>query len=430
MNESILDALLSQYVTPYMSGNPQSMGPQVPQMAPQPQAGPQMGPPQPQMGAPAPQMPQDPSMAPPGPQMPQGGPPPVQEPLADVESALMSGMNTPESEALTAFEAGAQPFERKWQNTQEQDWRGLAGGIEWIVDKVRAKKMQPQRDAMNEARTRLTQKQQTQMADQKYKDAKKILMSKDSKITADQADAAARLYAQGEDLEKVMPDHMTEYQKQRLALDRENMEAQARRHQATALAEAAGLDQDIKDNALKMHDRVAPTLKSYNKTQMTMQRLLNLEELYGDNPGPAQINAMYDFIKSIDPDSVVREGEVRLTQEGQGYVTMLQNVIGKARDDQVLPVEFYTQIVNVAQSINEELQKGYAKELGNYYNLNEKHGLPQDLVFGGDEVIDMARMGAQADWDLMEAQTLPEGWTGKPDEDEEEEDVITVTRIN
>jgi hypothetical protein len=141
-----------------------------------------------------------------------------------------------------------------------------------------------------------------------------------------------------------------------------------------------------------------------------MNRLQNLEKLYGDNPGPAQINAMYDFIKSIDPDSVVREGEVRLTQEGQGYMTSLQNIIDKAHQDQVLPVDFYTQIVNVAQSINEDLQRGYAKRLGETWAGAENHGVPQELVFGNDSMRELAELGAKQDWAIKEAKYLPKGW--------------------
>jgi hypothetical protein len=91
-------------------------------------------------------------------------------------------------------------------------------------------------------------------------------------------------------------------------------------------------------------------------------------------------------------------------------MTSLQNIIDKAHQDQVLPVDFYTQIVNVAQSINEDLQRGYAKRLGETWAGAENHGVPQELVFGNDSMRELAELGAKQDWAIKEAKYLPKGW--------------------
>ena len=415
-----MDPMVHQQVDPW-GGIPQAMGQGIvpPSMSQTPP--PQMGPPQPQG------MPQQP-MPGPQPPMPQQAPQPPQNPLEDVESALMAGMATPEMQAMSDFEEEVAPFEDEWARSQEQRFTGgLFGAGEKFYDMYKEKKLRGQRQDVDAQRAQLKEDAAIQQADQKYKDAKEIMSKKGENMDPDMIDAAARLYAQGEDLNKVMPDHLTLWQKEQLAQKEEDMAAQDRRAAVEQMMDMQQLGEDQKQSALKMHDRVAPTIKSYNKTQNTMQRLLNLEELYGENPAPAQINAMYDFIKSIDPDSVVREGEVRLTQEGQGYVTMLQNVIGKAKDDQVLPREFYDQIVNVAQSINYELQRGYAKELGNYYNLNEKHGMDQGLVFGGDSIIELARRGAEEDWSVKEP--VPVGSSAKEEDEDEIPPGVTVRKL-
>lgn len=137
--QSILDALIAQYITPAAGGiNPW-----------QSQQQPQMGQPQPVAWNPTQQSGPTPMQQ--APQAPQQ----LQAPTDDIAQALMG--NPAVNQTLSAFNQGAAPLEQRYQDATTRRFGGAMGAIEDISDYFREKKLRPEKTAIDARRAQLQQ---------------------------------------------------------------------------------------------------------------------------------------------------------------------------------------------------------------------------------------------------------------------------------
>lgn len=378
MTQSILDALLAQYVTPYsgapagyggamqgQQGNPTAM----PTPAPGPQA-PQGAQPAPMGGAPAP--------------MPQAGPPTAPGPTQasaeqQIADAMMAGADTQAAQAVEAMEAGAAPFERKWQNTQEQRFKGgLLGLGEQVYDMVQEKKLSGQRDAVDENKARLERDRKVELADQKYKDAKTLLELKHEGAPPEAIDALSRRYAQGEeiDIEPEVILELTDAEKAKISRETQ--------------ADMLGIQKDQLSMADTIYDDAKADLQGWDKAEMNMNQVNKMAEKGWKGQGAGQVATLYSFVKSIDPDSVVREGEVRLAQMGESMINRFLSKWEGVDENTIMSEEMYEDVVKLTQEINGITRQSYAGRFDDHISRAEANGIPPERVFGKSR---MARIG-------------------------------------
>lgn len=94
--------------------------------------------------------------------------------------------------------------------------------------------------------------------------------------------------------------------------------------------------------------------------------------------GAGDIAAIFQFMKNLDPNSTVREGEFKLAAEVAGLKEKALNLFDKYSEGDTLPVEarrqladFSRQIVELSKSRRDELQEDYKYRIGRY-NMNQK----------------------------------------------------------
>ena len=369
--QSILDALLAQYVTPYQGGgqpmqSPMPGQPGQPQMSPAPQPGGQ--PQQPMQQDPQAQMAPQPD--------PLGGgaqQAPQPPPLADVEQALKSGLDTEENQALVAFEEGAAPFEKKWQDATTQRFRGgVVGFGEQLYDMYREKKLGGQRQAVDSARSKLTQDAKLELADQKYKDAKTLLSEKYPNASKDEIDALSRRYAQGEDID-IEPEVM----KQLTAAEMAEIQRQEEAHRL-------GMTKDQLALADTIYDDAKADIGSFNKSQRTIQNINLTAEKGWKGQGAGQVLALYNMIKILDPDSVVREGEVRLAQMGESLMNRFLAKYEGVSENTVMSEEMFNDVVTLSQELAALAQESYQTVFQDHVSRASEYGMTGEQVFGGN----------------------------------------------
>lgn len=367
MSQSILDALLAQYVTPYGGGAQPQMS------AVQPPGGPQMSPAQ---GGPPPQQP--------------GAPVPAEQEIAQAmmgvqDNQMQAGMMNGPMEALAAMESGAQPLMDKYAATQEQRFdSGIMGVGEMIYDMVQAKKLRPQVQAVRENEARLTREAAQEQADLKYRDAKTLLSEKYPNASKDEIDALSRRYAQGEDI-NIEPDVIEEpsiHELQKYKLDEK--------------AAMMGLHKDQVAMAETIYDNAKNDITSFNKAEMNMKQINEMAAKGWEGMGAVQVGALYSMIKALDPDSVVREGEVRLAQMGESMINRMLATLKGIPENTIMSEEMFNDVVEFTQGINSLTRESFGTQFQDYVSQAESRGIKPELVFGTNLLERVASGGSPA----------------------------------
>lgn len=82
--------------------------------------------------------------------------------------------------------------------------------------------------------------------------------------------------------------------------------------------------------------------------------------------GVQQVGALYDYVKMLDPTSVVREGEIALLNEAKSLMDTIRGTAEKARNGQVLTPKIITNMKAAAQRLRDiaEQEYRYARQVG------------------------------------------------------------------
>jgi hypothetical protein len=93
--------------------------------------------------------------------------------------------------------------------------------------------------------------------------------------------------------------------------------------------------------------------------------------------GSAQVTILYGFIRALDPNSVVREGEVRLAQEA---ASLRQKAIGLAEkyaqgEAVVIPADMVDDIIDIMKRLNEDNEAQLQSIYDNYTERARRHGV-------------------------------------------------------
>ena len=143
----------------------------------------------------------------------------------------------------------------------------------------------------------------------------------------------------------------------------------------------------------------------FNKAAEPFQTVSTMvQNMHAADPttGAGQLNIIYSMIKVLDPESVVREGEVRLSREASPILRQIMNYPAKVSEGQLLDPTTIQQMIAEADKIVAQKQVGFAQLFDRYKSMSVRNGInPEDVVF--DARLGMAEVAAKT----VEEDTVP-----------------------
>jgi len=121
--------------------------------------------------------------------------------------------------------------------------------------------------------------------------------------------------------------------------------------------------------------------KNYKAAQSSESLVSLIDDAIKNPSAVKEIAATYETIKTLDPDSAVREGEVGLLQQGMTYRAQLNALASKATSNpKVYGPEFLTKMKEYAQFKKELAKKLYDKEFQGLARIGKRRGLSDDDI--------------------------------------------------
>jgi hypothetical protein len=114
-------------------------------------------------------------------------------------------------------------------------------------------------------------------------------------------------------------------------------------------------------------------LQSFNALQATAQR----------TDAPSDIAFIYQYMKMLDPTSVVREGEFATAQNATGIPDQVRNMYNKAMSGQRLNIQQRTQMLGTAQRLAQQADDQLGGLNDQYTEKAKRRGLdPENIITG------------------------------------------------
>lgn len=140
------------------------------------------------------------------------------------------------------------------------------------------------------------------------------------------------------------------------------------------VSEGGGLSKEkVMDTEIKLHDTYHKGFKEFQEQAINVQKL---EDALMSNSGAGDYAAIISFVKSLDPTSVVREGEADMASNVSGLKGKLEGFANQLKDGERLTPKAKAQYLNLSRQwlthIAEAHQKAQAhmKDRANKYSLD------------------------------------------------------------
>jgi len=168
--------------------------------------------------------------------------------------------------------------------------------------------------------------------------------------------------ASAADLERLMPQLANIYNQQEGQIARKEMARENRlaRQDELALRMSMLKDQKSNEKKAKFIEYAQKAIgKEFEKLQKVENAVDAIEAAKEDEMGPADVQILYNFIKSQDPESVVREGEIALGQRGMSLAGRLRTAtIGQFRGELMDP-QFRNDVLKISRRLKDQGGKSY-----------------------------------------------------------------------
>ena len=126
-------------------------------------------------------------------------------------------------------------------------------------------------------------------------------------------------------------------------------------------------NQDKQTKAIENYAKIAS--KEYERLSKLEQAVQALDMKNIKDSGPSDVAALYSFIKLLDPESVVREGEIALARSGMSMPQRLRNAIKNAAYGGVIDKEFRAEMAIIGKHLAEQGSSRYHKSLAHQRNI-------------------------------------------------------------
>lgn len=137
-----------------------------------------------------------------------------------------------------------------------------------------------------------------------------------------------------------------------------------------------------------------------------------MESLSGEGSGISDIAAVFSFMKSLDPRSVVREGEFQMAASASGVFDQLMNTGEKLKDGKILPEDAVKAMRELAPRLIKHWVES-ADSLRSNYEGKVRYLSPEqediDVFLGKRSELDYFNRGAMSETGIPEAVIVPDG---------------------
>lgn len=137
------------------------------------------------------------------------------------------------------------------------------------------------------------------------------------------------------------------------------------------------------ESDLRKEFETLPDVKEFRAQERAYQAILAGAQ---DLSGPGSISAIFNFMKSLDPTSTVREGEYATASNAGGIPTWVRNSFNKAKDGNGLTPELRDQFIQQAYSQIKSQSNLFQSRVNEYRALANEYGFKPDRVIKGPRV--------------------------------------------
>lgn len=133
------------------------------------------------------------------------------------------------------------------------------------------------------------------------------------------------------------------------------------------------------ENSLRSQFQGLPEVRNYQSVAPMVQ-----SALHAAPGGAGDLNIVYGFAKVMDPGSVVREGEVQMSQGTGSLGEQIQGYIQRIRSGGSLPPSVRQRLLREIQTRAEAYRAPYQQYRKQYWSNAERYGFDPEAIVGND----------------------------------------------
>jgi hypothetical protein len=181
-------------------------------------------------------------------------------------------------------------------------------------------------------------------------------------------------------------------QEERRFLQRQQLDAQAEQRREAALNRAALRGQSNGRSDFKLEDSMADDFrKETSKPQLVQQAYQGLQATAQRADPASDIAFIYQYMRILDPTSVVREGEFATAQNAAGVGDRIRNAYNNALRGTRMNPQQRTEMLGAASRLSAAAQREIEQTARNYQRTARQRGLTIQAVTPGiPELPDMS----------------------------------------
>lgn len=203
--------------------------------------------------------------------------------------------------------------------------------------------------------------------------------------------------ASAADLERIIPQMSNIYNQEqaRIARSEDNalrlaMAKDARKEKTDARGE------EKKNQFIEKAQKV--TSKEFEKLQKVENAFDMIDQAQDDKVGAADVAILYNFIKSQDPESVVREGEIALGQRGMALAGRLRAATLGQFTGEILDPKFRKDVLKIARRLKDQGYNSYDQAVNTIRDTaRQRYGMSEDELTLIDPVMNREKRKQSGD---------------------------------
>lgn len=152
------------------------------------------------------------------------------------------------------------------------------------------------------------------------------------------------------------------------------------------------LDKKTADNMKFITSAAEKLMKSkpyiaYDKAMSAREKVQAILSKGKDQTSADDIGVLYEYVKAMDPESAVREGETQLAKSGLSHLTNIKNAIAKfGKSPRILSPEFISNIKNYMDISQSVYKERLDKQINIYKHMSKQRGITNDEMYPLDMV--------------------------------------------
>lgn len=142
------------------------------------------------------------------------------------------------------------------------------------------------------------------------------------------------------------------------------------------------MDEKTFDQAMKLRAETRPYVQEFTDAKSTLNGLLSITQ-----PGASatdQVAAIFQFMKALDPNSVVREGEQTMVMRTDGVFGTMGNYLQRLMNGQSLNQKQLNNLAQTALKGFEGRAKALSEQVNYQVSVGDKFGISGELIAPAD----------------------------------------------